>query len=765
MLISVSPLITTSSAAREVAWPELVAWLAANASNVVPRKDDVVLFTLTDAGGGVHDNEVRAVWGVGLDYDGTTPEQRAQAVAAARGLGAGCFYTTHSHGLKVDQKRPEATERFRIFFPFDRPLEGPELRRWKAVWTTVATAVGRFHPKKAPGTSEANLGRRWYVPATNPAAPAPCAFEAWEGEPLSLDVLLTEARTAPAIAAPAVDELDLDQGEPVGRAELHRLASSLVRRSAEEHQRVGRALRRMINGEGFGANRGTMQWQVAGEIARAYPFADAGHIAEILRLGLEADGPPTDDFADQLRRQQAHKQTEIAEQRAVAEAFAAAAGVTPAAKPGTPAAMGAQAAQVAACIGLRLDDRGKIAATLANTTAILALHPEWVGVIGYNQHAQRTEALREPPMRAQDTPQEAVAGAWTDVHTHRARAWISEHFGFEPSRDVTDAAIETAAHKAAFHPVRDYLRGLTWDGVQRLDQLFPRYFGSPDTPYSRAIGARSLIAAVARALVPGSKVDSMTILEGPQGKRKSTAIRTLAGAEWFADTALDFDSPQALAQALMGKWLYEVGELHGFNRTEITRLKVVISAQVDNIRRSYGRRNEDLPRQCVFWGTTNEQVYLSDTTGNRRFWPVRCGEIDIVALATDRDQLWAEAAARLGARAERPLDPSAGERWWFEAEEAAAASEEQAERETVDTWEAQIAAFIARPYVPPGETTARERDRFVMSDVLGALGIEVRDQSHAASTRAGRILAKLGWRSRVERGAKGVARVYSRDDK
>jgi predicted P-loop ATPase len=750
MLISVSALVGTRSEPRELAWQELAAWLGSCAPGVVPRKDDVTLFTLTDAGAGVQDSEVRAVWGVGLDYDGTTPAQMAQAIAAARALGCGCAYTTHSNGVKLDPKRPEATERFRIFLPFDRPLEGAELRQWKQVWKVVAEAVGRFHPKKAPGVAESNIGRRWYVPASNPLAPSPCRFEAWDGLPLALDVVLEASRgVAPAVAV--VDELDLEQGEAVGRAELVKLAASLVRRKSEEHQRVGRALQRMVEGQGFGASRGATQWQVAGEIAQAYPFANAAYIADLLRPALEADGPPTDDFADQLRRQQAAKQTEIAERRALLDAFPKP--ETPGAKPGTPAALGQTAAHVAASIGLRLDERGKIANNMANVTAILTGHPEWSGVIGFNELAQRTEARREPPMRPIDTPAAPCAGPWTDVHTSRVQTWIFENFGFEPSRQAADNAIEQVAHMNPFHPIRDYLRTLTWDGVPRLDLMLTRYLGATDTPYVRSVGAKSMIGAVARAMCPGAKVDTMLILEGLQGTKKSTAIRTLAGGAYFADTSLDFESKDAL-QAIQGKWIYEIGELHGFNRTETTRLKAFLTAVSDNFRPAYGRRNADFPRQCVFWGTTNGTEYLTDTTGNRRFWPVVCGAIDLAALAADRDQLWAEALHRY----------AAGEPWWLEERvEVERAEAEQAARESVDTWEARIDTFVSTPYVPPGATEARLRDAFTMGEVLGYLGLETRDQAQAHSTRAGKILAKLGWRTarrRLEGGK--VLRFYVR---
>src|SRR5688572_24089947 len=144
--------------------------------------------------------------------------------------------------------------------------------------------------------------------------------------------------------------------------------------------------------------------------------------------------------------------------------------------------------------------------------------------------------------------------------------------------------------------------------------MLETYFGVTRGAYAALVGSKFMISAVARIVQPGCKVDTMPILEGPQGIGKSRAVRALAGQEWFADTALDFDSKDA-AQCLQGKWLYEIGELASFNRTEANRIKAFVSSQSDNLRPSYGRRNVDFPRQCVFVGTTNDGKYLTDTTG------------------------------------------------------------------------------------------------------------------------------------------------------
>ena len=391
-------------------------------------------------------------------------------------------------------------------------------------------------------------------------------------------------------------------------------------------------------------------------------------------------------------------------------------------------------------LNLSRNKADKVENTAANTSTILTQHPAWQGVLRFDEFASRVVCATEPPMRPQDVPTGSCVGDWTDAHTTRLRAWISTTFGFEPGKDATDSAVEIAARRNTYHPVREYLASLNWDGVPRLDSMLARYFGVVEGPYASAVGSKFMISAVARAMNPGSKVDTMLILEGRQGTKKSTAVRTLAGDAWFADTPLDLESKDA-AQCLQGKWIYEIGELHSFNRAETTRIKAFVSSPVYNLRPSYCRRNQEFPRQRVFVGTTNSREYLTDTTGNRRYWPVSCGAIDIAALRRGRDALWAEAKHRY----------SAGEPWWLDGDLETLASGEQAEREAEDPWEQKIA-----------EWTARRSTEFTMADVLEGLGLTQDKQTHAHSTRAGALLAKLGWATHRIRTDTGRTRVYRR---
>lgn len=226
---------------------------------------------------------------------------------------------------------------------------------------------------------------------------------------------------------------------------------------------------------------------------------------------------------------------------------------------------------------------------------------------------------------------------------------IDGQFKFRPSKELLQTVVVTEAHQRPVHPVRAYLDQLEWDGQPRLDEWLATYGGAAPSAYTSAVGALTLIAAVRRVRQPGCKFDEMLILESPQGKLKSSALRAICPQEAFFtdDLPLGVDSKQVIERTT-GRWIIEAAELHGNRGREVEQLKGFLSRQVDGpVRLAYARMPTSVPRQFVVIGTTNTRLaYLKDMTGSRRFWPVTVGGFDLVALTRDRDQLWAEAASR-----------------------------------------------------------------------------------------------------------------------
>ena len=220
----------------------------------------------------------------------------------------------------------------------------------------------------------------------------------------------------------------------------------------------------------------------------------------------------------------------------------------------------------------------------------------------------------------------------------------ANELGFRPSKPFMRDALRSIAVGDGRHPLRDSLQGLKWDGVPRIERLLIDYANAEDNAFNRAIGRLLPIAMVRRIIEPGCKFDYMPILQGPQGCGKSLFCKTLAGGSEFFEESLKLTAtPKQLIENTSGKWVVEIAELSGLTAKDIEHQKALITRTVDRCRRSYGYYAEDLPRQFVLIGTTNEEVFLCDSTGNRRYLPVRVADIDIEALKRDREQLLAEA--------------------------------------------------------------------------------------------------------------------------
>jgi predicted P-loop ATPase len=306
---------------------------------------------------------------------------------------------------------------------------------------------------------------------------------------------------------------------------------------------------------------------------------------------------------------------------------------------------------------LDVDAEGMIKNTVANMAVILQHDPRLKGCIEHNDLLERP-VTRKPLPRVFDTMssrsiKNAIDGdPWEDGHDADLRVLISGPrtkkrggYGLPASIDKLKDAILVTAHKNRFNPVIEYLDGLKWDHKPRVEDLFVNYLGSDDTPYHRTAAHHMLIAAVTRVYEPGHKFDFAVILEGIQGKRKSTFIEILGKRRWYCELTGDLGDRPKMVDLMLGKWICELPELSSLRRSEVTDTKAFVSASSDNARLSYDRRARVYPRRSILIGSTNDDKYLKDETGNRRFWPIACHvrTINTDKLEREIDQIWAEA--------------------------------------------------------------------------------------------------------------------------
>lgn len=360
----------------------------------------------------------------------------------------------------------------------------------------------------------------------------------------------------------------------------------------------------------------------------------------------------------------------------------------------------------------------------ANAVEILAKHEAFQGVFGFNEFTRRRMVLKPIP-----GTKTGGGRNLEDDDTTAVLTWFNRNGFPRATATVAVAAVHAVARRQSFDPLKDFLTGLVWDGAKRLDSWLTSYCGAEASDYTREVGRRWLISAVARGLKPGVKADHMLVLEGEQGARKSSALATLAGEEWFSDALPPMNTKDA-SSYLRGKWIVEVAELEAMRR-EMDAVKAFISRQVESYRPAYGREEVDEPRRCIFAGTTNKDAWLRDETGGRRFWPVKVGHIDLDAIKANRAQLWAEAVAAY----------RAGERHWLEGEAEAEARVQQSTRMAEDPW----AEVIEAETQGCNEITIRE--------LLGKLGLLASEQERKHSDRVASLLRRAGW----QRGARMTA--------
>jgi predicted P-loop ATPase len=375
---------------------------------------------------------------------------------------------------------------------------------------------------------------------------------------------------------------------------------------------------------------------------------------------------------------------------------------------------------------LDIAEGGRPAATEDNVRTVLETDTRWAGVLGFDEFASTMVFCQPPPWIKGDRREGWKPRPILEHDCIEIAMWMQRETRMMLTVPKAINAIVAVCRAHSFHPVREYLDGLQWDGTPRIRRWLADYVGAEDNTYHSEVGARWLIGATARIYRPGCKMDTALVLEGPQALRKSTAAAVLAGA-WFTDTPQDLGTKDAMEE-LQGVWIIELAELTALGKAGTDRIKAFLSSGTDRFRPSYGRTVQAHPRQCAFIGTVNpEGGYLKDPTGGRRFWAVRCGaRIDVDALRRDRDQLWAEAAHAF----------KAGQPWWLDSVALEVlAVEQQEERFAEDARDPLIARWIAgKRSVSVGEVIA------------GAFGIiDPGKWDQRAQNLVARHLIRHGW--------------------
>lgn len=372
--------------------------------------------------------------------------------------------------------------------------------------------------------------------------------------------------------------------------------------------------------------------------------------------------------------------------------------------------------------------RGAVIENVENVVKYLSLNPTYQNKIHYDEFQMRL--FFESPKGKRE---------WNDNDDLELSHRLQLEQQMKNVSDLTvNKAVRTYANENRINSVTQYFDSLTWDGVPRIGKYFIDYMGAEDTEYTRRAARNFFISMVARAYKPGCKVDNMVILEGPQGQKKSTANSILVGDHIFSEISESIDSKDFL-MSLQGKLLVEIAELDSFNKAEMTKVKQVITNRIDRFRPPYGRASVDMPRTCVFVGTTNEDVYLNDVTGGRRFWPIKITEIDLPAIDRDRAQLFAEGVECF----------KAGHAWWEMPPELTAQAQE--DRRVVDEFELIIQDYLA------------DKAEVTLWDVAFlALDVDKQRLDIGLQRRIGRCLRANGFRSATQRHGAGVKRVWCR---
>lgn len=390
---------------------------------------------------------------------------------------------------------------------------------------------------------------------------------------------------------------------------------------------------------------------------------------------------------------------------------------------------------------LQRNQYGQIAPTLANVLAVLLHHDALKGRIAFDSYKQTKTKRKSLPFFAE-------LGAWRDSDTHEFRAWLSQSLGMNVSAEVATSAIDASSRRNTFDSLKEELEGYQWDGELRLDSAATVYFGAgADDALANLFVKRFLIQAAARAFDPGCKADCMLVFEGAQGKKKSTALQLLfGGRQYYSENRISFSDKDGM-HSIATIWCQEIAELDALKRSEVTEIKAFLSKREDRYRPPYARELVEVPRRCVFTGTTNDDVWNDDSTGGRRFWPVQLkGKIRLDLIARDREQLWAEARERY----------RGGEQYWFDEDEpeTVEAREAQAARTNEHPWAELVQRYVS------GLSPLTAVDGLSAVELLtDAIGIEADKITKRDTMQLPAVMRSIGWARDKQQTQRKGARV------
>lgn len=387
----------------------------------------------------------------------------------------------------------------------------------------------------------------------------------------------------------------------------------------------------------------------------------------------------------------------------------------------------------------------KIEGTLHNLTTIIENDDRLRGLFWLNDSSNQVIVGHRAPWPGGNRDE------FVDTDSCELSAWLQnpDRYDMKCSDDLVLKAVICVARRHRRHPIREYLNALAWDGTPRVESMLVDMFGARDDTYTRQASLCFMVGSAARILwmdpknpALGAKVDFMLVLEGQQGKKKSTSLQELASAPWFVETV---ESPvgKDFYQVIQGCWFVEIAEMDSFGKADVTAVKAAITRRTDKFRAPYERMPSSYRRECVFVGTTNEREYLKDATGGRRFLPVRAdGDVQLDRIIAERDQLWAEAVHLF----------RSGFQYWVLPADAQA---EQAARYITDSWEPRIERWLMGQFrrTHDGDVIAPERLKFESGEVAWtttdellewAIGLDPGKHTKTDQMRVGAVMKRLG---------------------